>query len=61
MDKLNMGKHISNKFNEELEAVRNRVLSMGGCRATIATIQIQTADVEQRKLIMTQGHKSKSK
>lgn len=30
MDKLSMGKHISGKFNQELEAVRNRVLSMGG-------------------------------
>ncbi|RUO80795.1 phosphate transport system regulatory protein PhoU [Idiomarina tyrosinivorans] len=30
MDKINVGKHISGKFNEELEAVRNRVLSMGG-------------------------------
>ena len=25
-----MSRHISGKFNEELEAVRNQVLSMGG-------------------------------
>lgn len=30
MDKLNTGKHISGKFNEELDAVRNQVLNMGG-------------------------------
>ncbi|MDE2070965.1 MAG: phosphate signaling complex protein PhoU, partial [Gammaproteobacteria bacterium] len=30
MDKLNLTQHISQKFNEELESVRNRVLAMGG-------------------------------
>lgn len=30
MDKLNLGQHISQKFNEELEAVRRKVLLMGG-------------------------------
>ena len=30
MDKPTMSRHISGKFNEELEAVRNQVLSMGG-------------------------------
>ena len=30
MDKLNLTHHISQKFNEELESVRNRVLAMGG-------------------------------
>ncbi|SDB37420.1 phosphate uptake regulator, PhoU [Pseudidiomarina indica] len=30
MDKLNMSRHISGKFNDELEAVRNQVLNMGG-------------------------------
>jgi phosphate transport system protein len=30
MDKLNLTHHISQKFNEELEDVRNRVLAMGG-------------------------------
>lgn len=28
--KLNIGQHISRKFNEELESVRNQVLQMGG-------------------------------
>ena len=30
MDKLNLGQHISQKFNEELEDVRRKVLLMGG-------------------------------
>jgi phosphate transport system protein len=30
MDKLNLDRHISRQFNKELEAVRNRVLAMGG-------------------------------
>lgn len=30
MDKPTMSRHISGKFNEELEAVRNQVLTMGG-------------------------------
>lgn len=30
MDRLNLGQHISQKFNEELEEVRRKVLLMGG-------------------------------
>lgn len=30
MDKANLGHHISQKFNEELEEIRSRVLAMGG-------------------------------
>jgi len=30
MDKLNLGQHISRKYNEELEDVRGKVLRMGG-------------------------------
>ncbi len=30
MDNLNLGQHISRRYNEELEDVRNRVLAMGG-------------------------------
>ena len=30
MDKLNLTKHISSQFNEELEQVRNHVMAMGG-------------------------------
>ena len=30
MDKLNLDHHISQQFNEELEDIRNRVLTMGG-------------------------------
>ena len=30
MDNLNLGNHISQRFNEELEDVRSKVLHMGG-------------------------------
>lgn len=30
MDKLHLDQHISHKFNQELEDIRNRVLAMGG-------------------------------
>ena len=30
MDKLHLNQHISQQFNNELEAIRNRVLAMGG-------------------------------
>lgn len=30
MDNLNLGHHISRRYNEELEDIRNRVLAMGG-------------------------------
>lgn len=49
MDKMNMNKHISGKFNEELEAVRNRVLSMGGLvekQLQDALLAIQKGDAD---------------
>ncbi|MFN3709620.1 MAG: phosphate signaling complex protein PhoU [Alishewanella aestuarii] len=30
MDKLNLSKHISSQFNEEIDAIRNNLMSMGG-------------------------------
>ncbi|MBU2224484.1 MAG: phosphate signaling complex protein PhoU, partial [Gammaproteobacteria bacterium] len=30
MDKLNLTKHISSQFNEEIEQIRNHVMAMGG-------------------------------
>ena len=30
MDKMNLTKHISSQFNEEIEQVRNHVMAMGG-------------------------------
>lgn len=38
MDKLNLDHHISRQFNEELEEIRNRVMTMGGL------VEQQTAD-----------------
>ena len=60
MDKMNMGKHISGKFNEELEAVRNRVLSMGGMveqQISDALEAIQKADVELAEKVLNSDHK----
>lgn len=39
MDHLNLGQHISQQFNEELEDVRNKVMQMGG----IVEDQLQNA------------------
>jgi phosphate transport system protein len=39
MDQLNLGQHISQQFNEELEDVRNKVMQMGG----IVEDQLQNA------------------
>lgn len=41
MDKLNLDHHISQQFNEELEEIRNHVMTMGGL------VEQQTADAVQ--------------
>lgn len=41
MDKLNLDQHISQRFNEELEEIRNHVMAMGGL------VEQQTADAVQ--------------
>lgn len=49
MDKFNVGKHISGKFNEELGSVRNQVLTMGGLvekQLSDALTAIQNNDTE---------------
>ena len=56
MDKMNMNKHISGKFNEELEAVRNRVLSMGGLvekQLQDALLAIQKGDAELAEKVLS--------
>ena len=60
MDKMNMSKHISGKFNEELEAVRNRVLSMGGMveqQISDALEAIQKGNVELAEKVLSSDHK----
>jgi len=60
MDKMNMSKHISGKFNDELEAVRNRVLSMGGLvekQLQDSLLAIQKGDVELAEKVLTSDHK----
>jgi len=60
MDKINMGKHISGKFNDELEAVRNRVLSMGGLveqQLHDALLAVQKSDIELAEKVLTSDHK----
>ncbi|RUO24387.1 phosphate transport system regulatory protein PhoU [Aliidiomarina minuta] len=55
MEHTNIGKHISEKFDEELEGVRNAVLSMGGMveqQLTDALKAIQTTDVELAEKIL---------
>ena len=49
MDKLNLGQHISQQYNEELEEVRNKVLSMGGIveeQLRYATLALVNGDPE---------------
>ncbi len=60
MDKMNMGKHISGKFNDELEAVRNRVLSMGGLvekQLQDSLLAIQKGDIDLAEKVLTSDHK----
>ncbi|HAS23611.1 MAG TPA: phosphate transport system regulator PhoU, partial [Idiomarina loihiensis] len=60
MDKMNMNKHISGKFNEELEAVRNRVLSMGGLvekQLQDALLAIQKGDADLAEKVLSSDHK----
>lgn len=60
MDKFNVGKHISGKFNEELEAVRNKVLAMGGLvekQLSDALSAIQTSDVDLADRVLSSDSK----
>ena len=42
---LNLGQHISQQFNEELEEIRNKVLEMGDGDAAIGTVRAFEAGV----------------
>ena len=57
MDKSDLGHHISQQFNSELEELRNRVLAMGGLvekQISDAVISLATADTELAdRVVMT--------
>lgn len=60
MDKLNMSRHISGKFNDELEAVRNQVLTMGGLveqQLRDSLRAIETSDHELAEQILQRDEK----
>jgi len=60
MDKMNVNKHISGKFNEELEAVRNKVLTMGGLverQLSDALSAIETSNRELAEEVLRSDHK----
>lgn len=55
VEKFNIGKHISGKFNEELDTVMNKVLAMGGLvekqlTDSLSAIQTSDQDVAERVL-----------
>ena len=60
MDNLNLGQHISQQFNEELEDIRNKVLRMGGIveeqlgRAVKALIE---GDTKLAKQVVTDDYR----
>ena len=50
MDKVDIGHHISQRFNEELEDVRNKVLAMGGLVEQQLTNALQAYSTGDAKL-----------
>lgn len=60
MPKMNIGHHISQQFNEELEDVRNRVLTMGGLveqQLTDALNALANRDPELSQVVVTGDYK----
>ncbi|MCC5854576.1 MAG: phosphate signaling complex protein PhoU [Idiomarina sp.] len=60
MDKLNLGKHISGKFNEELDTVMNKVLAMGGLvekQLTDSLAAIENSDQELAARVLDSDNK----
>ncbi len=60
MDKINMGRHISGKFNQELEAVRNQVLKMGGLveqQLRDSLLAIEKSDQELAGVVLERDHR----
>ena len=60
MEKMNIGQHISQQFNEELEEIRNLVMSMGGLvehQLSDALTALIEGDAELGEKVITNDHK----
>ena len=60
MEKMNIGQHISQQFNEELEEIRNLVMSMGGLvehQLSDAITALIEGDAELGEQVITNDHK----
>jgi phosphate transport system protein len=60
MEKMNIGQHISQQFNEELEEIRNLVMSMGGLveqQLSDALTALIEGDAELGEQVITNDHK----
>nr|WP_086937653.1 phosphate signaling complex protein PhoU [Thaumasiovibrio occultus] len=64
MDNLNIGRHISNQFNAELEQIRSEVLAMGGLveqQLVDALKAMHRQDVELARKVIRNDHKVNGK
>ncbi|WP_413110898.1 phosphate signaling complex protein PhoU [Thaumasiovibrio sp. DFM-14] len=64
MDNINIGRHISNQFNAELELIRSEVLAMGGLveqQLIDALKAMHKQDVELARRVIRSDHKVNSK
>lgn len=50
MDNMNLGRHISGQFNQDLENVRNQVLAMGGLVETQLEQALEAVSAENKEL-----------
>lgn len=60
MDRINIGHHISQQFNEELEDIRNKVLAMGGLveqQLTDALGAVINGDGRMGEVVVTNDYK----
>src|SRR3569833_189623 len=60
MDRHNIGNHISQQYNEELEDIRNKVLAMGGMveqQLTDALSAVITGDGRLGEEVVTNDYK----
>lgn len=60
MDKAKLGQHISQQFDDELEDIRNRVMTMGGLveqQLSDALRSLSDIDAELAEVVMTNDYK----